>query len=426
MTTRTGRLNILGGVLAIMLVAGGCTGDDDDVADDDILDDDTGDDDTGDDDSADDDDTGDDDSADDDSWDCYANPMVSAIGADGSGLMQGVIDGTEYWFVLDTAAQVVFGDLEVSGGSTAYFDAAMTIGPWDYDPWSIKGRDLSPNEAFIGTDIGALFGQILLLLSYVVFDPSTPQLYLCDSIPDEYPPGTSGDPLIQSFTLENQFPVTRVGVGLPVDVPMMLDTGIPVTYLTQDIFDQVDVGASRIYGWTFASSYGSDEAFVSRVPTFEFAGETIEGQEVVVIPTDHHLDVILAGAGVEVKGFLGNSVMDRYLLGLNGFDSEMQLWPVDAEWLDPHRWDRVGVEITWREGQYVVEFVLGPSDAETQGILVGDRLTAVDGVDCATLDLHQVHLALRGTPGDTRQLTLEGDEGQYQLEVLVEELLPEL
>ncbi len=409
----------------LLLVVGGCPADDDDAVDDDTGDDDTADDDTADDDSAD-DDSSDDDSADDDTWDCYANPMVSAIGADGSGLMQGTIDGTDYWFVMDTAAQVVFGDLEVSGGSTAYFDAAMTIGPWEYETWSIKGRDLSPNEAFIGVDIGALFGQILLIQSYVVFDPSIPQLYLCDSVPPEDPPGTSGEALIQTFTLENQFPVTRVGVGLPVDVPMMLDTGLPVTYLTEDIFEQVDAGADRIYGWDFTTSYGSDEAFVSRVPTFEFAGETIEGQDVVVIPTEHHLAVILAGAGVEVKGFLGNSVMDRYLMGMNGFDSEMELWPVDAEWLDSGRWIRVGLEITWREGQHVVEFVLGPSDAEAQGIVAGDRLTAIDGVDCGPLSLLEVHQALRGNPGEIRLLALEGDEGAYQLEVLVEDLLPAL
>ena len=40
-----------------------------------------------------------------------------------------------------------------------------------------------------------------------------------------------------------------------------------VTYLTEAVFDQVDTGAARLEGWVFSTNYGSDDAFVSRIPS---------------------------------------------------------------------------------------------------------------------------------------------------------------
>ncbi len=415
-------------LLAVLALVGCPANDDDDTLADD--DDATADDDdaTADDDDAtaddDDDSAGDDDDSSASTWDCYANPLDTAQGADGSALIWGVLDGHETWFVVDTAAQVIFADLEISDDFTGYFDADVDLGPFQLESWSVKGRDLSPNEAFIGRDIGALMGQDILSRAYTVYDPAAPQVYLCDAVPEEQPPGTTGEPLQQPYSLENQFAIVDVSIGAAGTVPLMMDTGMAVTYLTEAIFDPVDDGAARLYGWVFSTSYGSDDAFVSRIPSFEFGGELIPDLDVVVIPTDHHLSGILPASGVVVDGFLGNSVLDRYHTGINGLDEVLDLWPVDAPWNAEGRWTRVGVEPAWRDGQHVVEYVLWPSDANDQGIEVGDVILSIDGVDCATMELWDVHLALRGGVGDVRSLQMEGAEGVYVVEVGVEELLP--
>ena len=415
---------------ALAGLAGCPSNDDDDIGDDDTTagdDDDTGDDDAtaGDDDSTDDDDSaGDDDDTSASTWDCYANPLESAQGADGSALVEGIIDGQATWFVVDSAAQVIFADLEISDGFTGYFDVSLDLGPFQEEAWSVKGRDLSPNEAFIGRDIGALVGQDILMRAYTVYDPVAPQVYLCDAVPDEPPPGTTDDPLQQPYSLENQFALVDVQIGAAGSVPLMMDTGMAVTYLTEAIFDQVDNGAARLYGWVFSTSYGSDDAFVTRIPDFEFGGEVLTDLDVVVIPTDHHLSGILPASGVVVDGFLGNSVLGRYHMGINGLSSVLDLWPVEAPWNADGRWTRVGIEPAWRGEQHVVEYVLWPSDASDQGVAVGDVLLSIDGVDCATVDLWDVHLALRGGVGDVRHLELEGIEGPYAVDVAVEELLP--
>ncbi len=412
-------------LLALGLVGCPAPSDDDDDTTDSPGDDDdaTSDDDDDDDATSDDDDSGDDDDSS-APWDCYANPLDTAQAADGSGMAWGVIDGHETWFVVDTAAQVIFADLEISDDFTGYFNVDVDLGPFQLEDWSVKGRDLTENQAAIGTDVGALLGQDVLMRAYTAYDPSVPQVYLCDAVPDEQPPGTVGPPQQQPYALENQFAIVDLQVGAAGTIPLMLDSGMSVTYLTEAIFDQVDTGASRLYGWVFSTSYGADDAFVSRVPEFEFGGEVLADQEVVVIPIDHHLSTLLPASGVVVDGFLGNSVLDRYVQGINGLDSVIDLWPVEAAWNAPGRWTRVGIEPAWRDGHHVVEYVLWPSDAQDQGIEVGDVLISIDGVDCATMGLWDVQMALRGGVGDTRQI--EGERGgvPYAAEVMVEELLP--
>jgi hypothetical protein len=423
----------LSSVLCLLLALGlvGCPAhddDDDDTTDTPGDDDDaTADDDDDDDATADDDDdsgTGDDDDSAVSTWDCYANPLDTAHGADGSGMAWGVIDGHETWFVVDTAAQVIFADLEISDDFTGYFAVDVDLGPFQLEDWSVKGRDLTENQAAIGTDIGALLGQDVLMRAYTTYDPSVPQVYLCDAVPDEQPPGTVDPPLQQPYTLENQFAIVDLQIGAAGTIPLMLDSGMSVTYLTEAIFDQVDTGASRLFGWVFSTSYGSDDAFVSRIPEFQFGGEILADQEVVVIPTDHHLSTLLPASGVVVDGFLGNSVLDRYVQGFNGLDSVIDLWPVEAAWNAPGRWTRVGIEPAWRDGLHVVEYVLWPSDAQDQGIEVGDVLVSIDGVDCTTLGLWDLQVALRGAAGETRQIEFERAGVPFAAEVAVQDLLP--
>jgi C-terminal processing protease CtpA/Prc len=128
---------------------------------------------------------------------------------------------------------------------------------------------------------------------------------------------------------------------------------------------------------------------------------------------------------VDIQGFLGNNVLGRYALGIDGASSTYHLWPVSSPWAEVDRWVRVGIELTWRDGGYPVEYVLSPSDAADQGIAVGDLLLTIDGVDVTTVGgLSEIHAALRGTPGETRHLTLDGAAGTYEVEVQIQDLLP--
>jgi hypothetical protein len=302
-------------------------------------------------------------------YDCMAEPLETAIGADGSALLRGRFNGKETWFVLDTAAQVVFADLELSGGLTSYFEADLDLGPIHFPAWQVKGRDLKANEESIGLDVGCLLGQELLLMSYAAFIPAVPTAFLCEHRPPDVLSWLGKPPAQHPFVMANQFPVVEVDLGLAEPVPLLLDTGQGVTFITQDMYDQVAAPeAPKLEGWKYETKYGSDEAFVSRIPELTIGGHLVEQLDVMVIPTEHHMAGTLSLSGVFVKGFMGNSVLGRFAYGLDGLTSMMDLWPLDSPALPENLWVRVGIEVVWDGSEYVVKFLLSPSDAELKGL----------------------------------------------------------
>jgi len=356
---------------------------------------------------------------------CYDMPLETMMSATGSALVRGVVAGTETWFVVDSAAQVVFVDLELSGGQTSYFETDLSVGPFGFDTWLVKGRDLAANEKYIGVDVGALLGQEILLMGYLLYNPAVPEAFLCKGKPAVAPPGVSTAALAQPYTMANQFPVVGVDMGQAQPVDMLMDTDQAVTFITQELFDAVaGPEAPHIDGWVYETKYGSDAGFLSRVPKLAIGGHVIADVDVVVIPTEHHMKGTLEMNGVFVKGFLGNNVLGRFAMGMDAAAGMLDLWPVESAWIDPGLWSRVGVEISWTGDGFVVEYVLSPSDASSQGIGKGDELTAVDGVPVSELGgLPGVQKALRGEAGEQRTLSLVGAGGAYEVTVEVEALM---
>ncbi len=86
--------------------------------------------------------------------------------------------------------------------------------------------------------------------------------------------------------------------------------------------------------------------------------------------------------------------------------------------------DRVAVEVIWRDGQFAVDMVFSPSDAQDMGVAIGDVVRAIDGVESTELDLAQVKDSLRGNPGENRHLTLDRQGQTIEVDVLVEDPLP--
>ncbi|MBM4354262.1 MAG: PDZ domain-containing protein, partial [Deltaproteobacteria bacterium] len=356
---------------------------------------------------------------------CLTAPLETAMGADGTALVRGFFDGKKTWFAVDSAAQVVFADLEFTQGQTAYVELDLDVGPFHFTDWLSKGRDLKVQEESLGFDIGALLGQEILLMAYVLRDPATPSVRICEGKPAE-PPMDLGPPAaVHPFEMVNQFPVTEVDVGLAETIPLLLDTGQGITYITQEVLDQVAPNAPKVSGWVYETKYGSDPAVLTRIPTIGIGGIQALDQVVAVIPTEHHMAGTLELSGVFVSGFLGNSVLGRFAVGVDGPGSMLDLWPLDGTSGDGGLWERVGIEMVWDGLGYPVKFVLSPSDAETLGIVPGDLLLTVDDVDVAQMgSLAEVQKSLRGKDGEVRHLKLSGTSGEYEVDVLVEDLLP--
>lgn len=359
-------------------------------------------------------------------WD-PAWPITMTV--DGEALIEGSFDGVgPIWWVLDTGAARTYVD---SSLSTA-IQGDVVIGPVSLPDRQVGSTSLAEAEAYIGWDLGGLAGQDFFGTRVVAWDEVAGTAWFPSSLPTEPPPLAVGDPATLPFVLPSSIPVSSVRVRsrdgtteVPLDV--VADSGSGVTILTESIFSQVDDGTlPRLEGYTWATNYGKDAAFATRIPILEAGSDavvTAEGTWAVVIPDDHHLRTILEAAGVHVEGFLGHPFWRRFVLGVDGPGDRYLLWPSSSG--DPllaTEWVRVGFEPSWREGSVQVEMVFSPSDASEQGILPGDRVLSLDGVDTASLTLDDVKRALRGEPGERVTVGLERGE----VDLRVEDLLPAL
>ncbi len=402
-----------------MVMIIGCDPDDDD----DAQDDDTHDDD-------------DDDAVDDD--DSAAGPWDAGwpveITVDGQALIEGSWDGEgPVWWVIDTGAARTYADADLTG-TTNFATGDLVIGPLEFPETQVSCTDLDEAEAFIGWDLAGLAGQDIFVERFIAVDYRAPAAHFFTEVPAEAPPGVvAEEPAVTPYDVPGGIPVAtvRAGGGQEIDVALIADTGSGVTLLLEEFFDAIDDGSlPRLQGYIWGTNYGTDEGFVTRIPTLSVGGDpalTVEGSWAVVIPTDNHLWPLLEGVGIEADGFLGYPFYRELVVGVDGITSNYLWWELDSlDHIDAQEWTRVGIEPSWRDGGFDVEMVFSPSDAATQGLLPGDHILEVDGDDLASATLDDVKRMLRGDVGSTVSIRVQRDQDEIQLDVAIEDLLPAL
>jgi hypothetical protein len=109
-------------------------------------------------------------------------------------------------------------------------------------------------------------------------------------------------------------------------------------------------------------------------------------------------------------GNVGTAVLKRFTVA---FDySNQQIWMApNGTAADP--FDRAGLWLNQAGGAFRVEAVVAGGPAAAAGVVVGDRVVAVDGVPSGDLRLPDVRQRLRGeVPGTLVKLTLEGENSK--------------
>ena len=408
---RPGRVRAGFAGVALIVALAGCPADDDDTA-------------------GDDDATGDDDTTEPGPWDDGQEIVVTV---DGQAMIEGSFDGEgPLWWALDTGAARTYVDDEITGtGNNVIGD--VVIGPLEFEDKQVGSVELDDAEAFIGWDLGGLAGQDIFADRFVALDYAGLEAHFLDQVPDTPPPGTgSSQACTSAYDLPSSIPVMSVelaGAGGQVEVDLIADTGSGVTILLQSVFDAIDDGSlPRVEGYVWGTNYGFDDGFLTRIPSLA-AGDgdrvAVAHSWAVVIPDDNHLWALLEGNGIHADGFLGYPFYRRFVVGVDGHEDRYLWWPCASdEHIDPREWTRVGIEPTWRDGGFSVEMLYRPSDAEVQGVQIGDRITAVDGTDLSGSTLDDLKHMLRGDVGDTRTLDLRRGDLDIQVTAAIDDLLP--
>jgi hypothetical protein len=367
----------------------------------------------------------------------WPEPVAIQV-VDGLPLIPGSYDDSETWpFVLDTLSQICFVDDDLVG-DFLYHEVDATFGTDTLVDLLVKGREMEPDEMYLGVDIGGLVGQSYFQQRFVVVDFPGGNLYTFESsvdLAEHAVPGYAGIPVATvNVAQQNAFPVVTVALAEGVEAPLLADTSSRMSVITQAIFQQVDDGSlPQVGGYRFASKYGEDAAFLTRLPSLTVGGLTVTGLATIVIPDDHHLVAVLEPNGVFVEGYLGAQFWNRFVLAIDAFGGDeftAQVFSLVGDGQEPaaweDRWHKVGIELAWLDGFVLVDMVYEGSDAESLGLEVGDMVLMIDGIKVDELSLEEARAMLRGILGESIEVIVSkplSDEPWAEA-VAIEEILP--
>jgi hypothetical protein len=186
---------------------------------------------------------------------------------------------------------------------------------------------------------------------------------------------------------EGYFVPIRIG---PSTFEMLLDTGTNMTTLSSHAWQTLLSSwkpTSLIEG--LLSSGGPPVSLIACVPALQLGG--IEVKEAVL--RDHPLRVIMPShAGIFANpafaGILGGDILERFEVTLDLQHDSMYLKPDRTFQPDAYEFVTIGIQFLKSSANaFSVEAVCKHSPAEEAGVVVGDRIVAVNGHSAADLDL---------------------------------------
>jgi carboxyl-terminal processing protease len=77
----------------------------------------------------------------------------------------------------------------------------------------------------------------------------------------------------------------------------------------------------------------------------------------------------------------------------------------------------IGVIVEFDDEELLIDEIFENSRAEIAGLLVGDIIIAIDGIDCDTVDFDQAIEAIRGPAGTSVALTILRDDEELTFTV---------
>jgi hypothetical protein len=107
-----------------------------------------------------------------------------------------------------------------------------------------------------------------------------------------------------------------------------------------------------------------------------------------------------------VMGWIGGNVLKSFRLTID-YPNQMMYWTKQGE-PDSHDLDQVGITLRSAKREFYVAAIAKKNGVPAvKGVLPGDKLIRVDGLDLSNATWGAIFAALHGKPGDTRALILE-------------------
>lgn len=335
------------------------------------------------------------------------------------------LDGVERSFLLDSGADGLVLSTEVAEASAETAD--LRWGGRDYPGTEWTEASLQTESGLLGVELAGLLGGALMADRVVTVDYQASSVYPLQIWDDALDFGDVGDFDAVPFTLsEGVILASATFEDLPDPVTVIVDTGTTSAVISESLMSSIGAdtdGRTLLVGSGAVSGSSTTDTTILRIRSMAL-GE-VRSEEMWASVLD---DRVFASIGrrlhAEVSAIVGGSFLRETVVGLDYGASTLRLAHAgDLSWItDEFR--SAGLEIIQEDEGYFVYTVFRDSDAEAQGVTVGDTLLAVDGIPAAELSHADVIDHLRGEPGTSLTLTLSGEAGEREVSVLREDLLP--
>lgn len=352
------------------------------------------------------------------------------------------VGATQKTAVVDTGAPVTVLDPSLFTSETLPMGqgtvASMSLG-------GLTAKDVTVVATSVGASTGdgplpGLVGGDFLCHFATSFDYRQPRVLLGDqALPTDLAApvtvaapvkggGTGALPVNGSLVVV-QLPPTRVVVTAKlegVDRTFVLDSGASMTVVSPTVFGTlVDDGRKKVGGLAASTVMGSTGLTLTRAKTLSLGGAEVPGVLVASLDSTNVFTALSAEVKQNVDGLIGGTFLREFLVTVDYAGEQVLLRRYPARDHVHDEFTRVGVALapiaTAMPGQphYEVQLVFPGSDAETQGLKVGDDVISIDGTSLEPLDLEAASALLLGAAGTTK--ALETPSGT--LMVKVEDLL---
>lgn len=334
--------------------------------------------------------------------------------------VEGAIDGTPTDIVLDSGAGItvvdkaladrlgIVGDQEITaqgvGGARSVKlaeNVTIRLGSVTLAPMTVAILDLEEVHQKLGRRMPVILGKELFHAHPVTIDYAARRVIVHD--PDHFvaPAGATSVPTksieqghvaieAQLEDLPSAWFMVDTGSGGSVDfhVPYVAANSLLQRYPRQGAQQASGVGGSHV-----------ERVVVAR--SFKLGGQTFRSVPVALATEGEG-----AFAASSSSGTIGAGLLSRFVITFDLANDRMFFEPgKDAG--APFEKDRLGLSCDVRDGATRVDFVAPGSPAAESGFVVGDEITAVDGVALSGKELMtRLRDARHGTAGTLVQLTL--------------------
>jgi hypothetical protein len=215
-----------------------------------------------------------------------------------------------------------------------------------------------------------------------------------------------------------------------------LDVGASISFLSGELFDKLAtahpdwphmtgaVGSANLWGLEDEPKWK-----LMRLDRVQYGPLFLTNVAVVAFPKER-MEFFEKRAGIPTLGLIGSNVLLNYRVGFD-YAHAMVYFEFGRTASFPE-FDVIGLVLRpENDGRYSI---LGVADFEgkpsvpsgVDGVQVGDRLVAIDGIPVRGSTMGQVWAGLGGTPGQERKLTVEREGKQFNVTAQVQHFLAEL